>query len=97
MAIDDVFAATAPFLSAGQTKPAQPADRPVRTTSTRALVHLVAFAPDNATVVAWDSTGFAKWNPETGKTVDRQPVIGKACAAAACRCCRDRRMDAPSP
>jgi WD40 repeat protein len=79
MAVATVFAAAAPFLSAEQAKPAQPADRPVRATSTRALVHLVAFAPDNVTVVAWDSGGFAKWNPETGKTVDRQPVIGKAC------------------
>ena len=79
MAMATVFAAATPFLSAEQAKPAQPPDRPVRTTSTRALVHLVAFAPDNVTVVAWDSAGFAKWNPETGKTVDRQPVIGKAC------------------
>ena len=55
---------------------------PVRTTSTR-VAHLVAFAPDNVTVVAWDSAGFAKWNPETGKTVDRQPVIAKAAPAAA--------------
>src|SRR5688572_13719346 len=81
MAVATILAAAMPFLSAEQqAKPTPPADRPVRATSTRALVHAVAVAPDNATVVAWDSGGFAKWNPETGKTVDRQPVIGKACA-----------------
>jgi WD40 repeat protein len=66
-------------VAADQTKP-QPPDRPIRTTGTRGLVHFVAFAPDNTTVLAWDSAGFARWNPETGKTVDRQPVIAKACA-----------------
>ena len=58
---------------------AQSPDRPIRTTATRALVYFVAFAPDNTTVVAWDAAGFGRWNPETGKTVERQPVIGKAC------------------
>lgn len=62
-----------------QTKP-QPPDRPLRTVSTRALVHYAAFAPDNV-VVVWDSGGFGRWNFETGKTVARQPVIAKACAA----------------
>jgi WD40 repeat protein len=69
-----------PVLAALLTAAAQePADRPVRTASTRALVHLAAFAPDGATVLAWDSSGFARWNPETGKTVEQQPVIAKAC------------------
>ena len=68
-------------LGAGQEgKPAQSADRPVRTTTTRAMVQHVSFSPDSATVVAWEWSGYARWNPETNKTVDRQPVIAKACA-----------------
>ena len=67
-------------LGGQETKPAQPADKPVRTTATRAMVQHVAFAPDNATVMAWEWAGYARWNPETNKTVDRQPVIAKACA-----------------
>lgn len=68
-------------LGAGQeAKPAQSPDRALRTTATRAIVQHVAFAPDSATVMAWEWAGYARWNPETNKTVDRQPVIGKACA-----------------
>lgn len=70
----------AAWLAAEQGSPVQQPDRPLRTTATRSLVHLAAFAPEAATVVAWDSDGFARWNPETGKVVDRQPVIAKACS-----------------
>jgi len=72
-----VLALVASFIVGIQTKP-QPPDRPLRTTSTRALVHHAAFASDN-TLVAWDSAGFGRWDFATGKTVDRQPVIAKAC------------------
>ena len=78
-AIAVLLATTTTLFINAQTKPAPPADRPLRTTATRMLVHHAAFAPDN-TVVVWDSAGFGKWNFETGKTVDRQPVFAKACA-----------------
>lgn len=72
-----ILAVMASFAAGLQSKPVPP-DRPLRTTSTRALVHHAAFAPDNS-VVVWDSAGFGRWNFNTGKTVDRQPVIAKAC------------------
>lgn len=72
-----ILAMMASFGAGLQSKPVPP-DRPLRTTSTRALVHHAAFAPDNS-VVVWDSGGFGRWDFNTGKTVDRQPVIAKAC------------------
>ena len=66
-------------LAAQQGKPTTP-DRPIRTTSTRAPLQQVAFAADNTTLYGWDAYGFARWDPETNKTLDRQPVIAKACA-----------------
>ena len=66
-------------LSAQQEAKPQPPDRPIRTTATRALVHLAAFAPDNSAVNGWDSDGYARWDPATNKVLERQPVIAKAC------------------
>ena len=74
-----VAVSVTPHLAAQQAKP-QPPDRPIRTTSTRALIHVAAFSPDNTTVNVWDSGGFARWNPETNKVLERQPAIAKACA-----------------
>jgi len=72
-----ILAATS-HLAAQQGKPVPP-DRPIRTTSTRAPLQQVAFASDNTTLMGWDAYGFARWDPETNKTLDRQPVIAKAC------------------
>jgi WD40 repeat protein len=74
-----LLAALSVSTPAAQDKPAPPPDRPIRTVGTRMVVHAVAFSPDGATILAWDSDGFARWNPETGKTLDRQPVFAKAC------------------
>ena len=71
--------AATPWLAAQQPAKPQPPDRPIRTTATRALVHVVAFAPDNVSVTVWDANGFARWNADTNKVLERQPVIAKAC------------------
>ena len=55
-----------------------PADRPVRTWMTRAIVHFTAFGEDGR-LTGWSSEGFMRWDPLTGKEVERQPVILKAC------------------
>lgn len=70
--------ATTANLVAQPAKPV-PADRPIRTTSTRAPLQQAAFNADNTTLNGWDAYGFARWDPESNKTLDRQPVIAKAC------------------
>ena len=73
-----VLIAAAPYLAAQATKP-QPPDRPIRTTSTRALVQLASFNVDNLSVNGWDADGYARWDPQSNKVLEREPVIAKAC------------------
>jgi WD40 repeat protein len=55
-----------------------PVDRPMRTWMTRAIVHFTAFG-DDGRLTGWSSDGFMRWDPQSGKEVERQPVIFKAC------------------
>jgi WD40 repeat protein len=67
------------FVAAALAAQAPAQDRPVRTFATRSIVHFIAFAPDAKTITGWSAEGFMRWEALSGKEVERQPVILKAC------------------
>jgi WD40 repeat protein len=58
-------------------------ERPVRRIGIPALITAIAFAPDGATIVAWDPAGWSRWDAASGRQREREAVIAKACERAA--------------
>lgn len=58
--------------------PQTPADRPIRSWMTRAIVHFTAFGADGR-LTGWSSEGFMRWDVQSGREIERQPVTLKAC------------------
>ena len=58
-----------------------PGTQPIRAWNSRALVHFTAFAPDGKSLMGWSSEGYMRWDPITGKEIERLPVILKACGS----------------
>ena len=57
-------------------------ERPVRRIQIPALITALAFAPDGATLVAWDPAGWSRWDAASGRQREREAVIAKACERA---------------
>lgn len=57
--------------------------KPARRFSIPALVTTAVFAPDGATIVAWDPGGWSSWDAASGNRRGREPVIGKGCERTA--------------
>lgn len=62
---------------------AQDQERPLRRFTVPTLVTTVAWAPDGATVLAWDPAGWSAWDAASGRMRGREPVVGKVCERTA--------------
>lgn len=70
------FATVLTLLAVGASAQEQ---KPLRRFSIPTLVTTAAFAPDGATITAWDPGGWSSWDAASGNRKGREPVIGKGC------------------